>query len=197
MKSINLKLFCSTLLLLFFISSCTFEKRVYRPGYRIEWRKNKSFSDEASNQKQNESEEREINTTPNLQSIPLVDSITVISREQEIIIEQKIPQEQLDQKQNESEVRVNPKENESVEHIKNNLQEMVPLEKVEVIKEVQGISDSGGSNKGLYMILLALLLFGLGLIFFLYLGVFGLIMFIIFSIAAAIYFIVGLFMLIF
>ena len=193
MKNSATKILLYSFLISIVFSSCSFEKRVYRPGYRIEWRKNKSFSDEASNQKQNESEEQEINTTPNLQSIPLVDSITVISREQE----QKIPQEQLDQKQNESEERVNPKENVSVEHIKNNLQEMVPLEKVEIIKDVHGITDSGGPNKGLYMMLLALLLFGLGLLLFLYAGLFGLIMFIIFSIAAAIYFIVGLFMLIF
>ena len=197
MKSINLKLFCSTLLLLFFISSCTFEKRVYRPGYRIEWRKNKSFSDEVSQVKvkeqQQENLEQKKSIAHNLETFSDADSLVVLSLEQE---QQRSNQQEQQQQQQKNNSVDNPVEIKKINR-EENLQEMVPLEKVEVIKDVQGISDSGGSNKGLYMILLSLLLFGLGLIFFLYLGVFGLILFIIFSIAAAIYFIVGLFMLIF
>ncbi len=59
-------------------------------------------------------------------------------------------------------------------------------------KAVTNNSHTSGFTKGLLMILLALLLFGLGYIFYTSLGVIGLIFFIIFGIAAAIYFIAGL-----
>lgn len=59
-------------------------------------------------------------------------------------------------------------------------------------KAVTDNSHEGGFRKGLLMILLALLLFGLGYLFYTSLGVLGLIFYIIFGIAAAIYFIAGL-----
>ncbi|MES2618798.1 MAG: hypothetical protein V4613_13025 [Bacteroidota bacterium] len=59
-------------------------------------------------------------------------------------------------------------------------------------KAVTNNNHTSGFKKGLLMILLALLLFGLGYIFYTSLGVLGLFFYIIFGIAAAIYFIVGL-----
>lgn len=197
MKNSTAKIVLFLFLISMVLSSCTFEKRVYRPGYRIEWRKNKSFSDEVSQVKvkeqQQENLEQKKSIAYNLETFSDDDSLVVLGLEQE---KEQVQERTYQHGQQKNNIQDNPVENEKINH-KENLQELVPSEKVEVIKDVQGIADSGGSNKGLYMILLALLLFGLGLIFFLYLGVFGLILFIIFSIAAAIYFIVGLFMLIF
>lgn len=181
------------------ISSCTFEKRVYRSGYRIQKKhsigKNESFSEKSENHNKSE-----IDITENTNESVVIETNELFNNTSDSVIR---PNTSLasgstitieNSKSSNTEITSNYisiSENETLktEHEQN-------LPESNLINN-QGIQKSDrGVGYGIVMIVIALLLFGIGLLFNSVLGVFGLILFIIFAIAAAIYFLIGLFVLI-
>jgi hypothetical protein len=184
------------------ISSCTLEKRLYRSGYYIECRKNKgttspelAIPDYSTNEKTKKSTDSEITEIDlnNVVSSSEVEHYNIISSDRQ------------------AEKYVCPSEIKSIHNnfslIENGLgnkQEIITVSDIltkNVVKNIESTfqkkDDDTDRGKGIYMMLIALALFGLGYLFYSLLGTIGLVFFWIFGIGAGIFFLLGLLYVIF
>ncbi|MDP2385829.1 MAG: hypothetical protein Q8M29_05630 [Bacteroidota bacterium] len=194
MKKLNPLLFIPIAFIII-LSSCTSEKRIYRPGYSINWKKSRSTAKESK-----------------IININAQGSDTFIAKQGEPA---SLPQTKVSEtdfsKLNKKELtspignsaftstgsksdRVNNRHT-SIKGFTTDHKTILdsPHKKVQpaIYAKSKGDSGSGGVVKGILMIVLGFVLLGLGYIFYTSLGVFGTILFLIFGIAAVIYFIAG------
>ncbi len=182
-----------SLLLLFLTDSCTVEKRIHRRGYHIEWRnKNQSTgtvgeSRGSSNEIRVETQSREVVSSANELSEVL--SSKAVKNE---IIDNPVEMRTLNGETEILENAILKDQNFTADAIIYNQSEDKAADKAQSEKQ-----SSGGFKRGLYMLIMGLLLIGLGYLFYSLLGVFGLILFIIFGIGGGIMVIIGIVQMIF
>lgn len=184
----QLTLFITFLTVVLFISSCSIEKRMHRPGYHIEWKKSYQDINQEGTDKNPFVEEAQ-SSTPIVNQDFTIDPIE--NPDSYNLIQQNAGTEKP-----ETEVEMNAaaSSNENVSTtIENGKESILKKSIIKAEKKGNPFQDSDNKRaKGIYMMLLALAFFALGYLFFTILGVFGLILFWIFGIAAAIYFVIGL-----
>ncbi|ASS49699.1 MAG: hypothetical protein A3D31_08965 [Candidatus Fluviicola riflensis] len=173
------------------LGGCTIEKRLYQPGYHVEWQKRAQFGDrnEAVTDKQadqviaaNETNHETIAAT----SFPEEKTIT----EEETTMLSSAVSQALDRVSSVIEhptASNSPTLNQSAETL-DQANDTKPLLK-KMSKREGGPS---GLTKGLLLILMGLLLIGMGFLFQNILGVFGTILLIIFGLGGAIMIVVGI-----
>ncbi len=180
------------------LNSCSVEKRVYRPGFHIEWnqsKNNRNLPDESfketgqvAEQAQNASEISSENKMGS-QNNSAHDFKNTHSNEADKIIESSSSEKNVVVKNepisnapahsfSETDVKLSTQKNNSVKN------------------EFNPTNEFGGGKSGWFMLIMGLILIGIGFLFQSFLGVFGLILFIIFGIGGAIYFIAGVIILI-
>lgn len=185
------KLLCLCFSVSIIFCSCSIQKRVHRPGYAIEWNSGKRIGHTRKE------------TAPG--KTPL--SRTAKQQQTENAAEEFIPVGELtvlnpdkagDPFTKPADVKITrqarqlPLGNVKVTHSKPLLVKHKHAEQYQPLHQ----TNDDKIVKGLLFVLVALLLFGLGLIFALFLGLFGVVFLLIFSIAAVIFLVFGLLMMI-
>lgn len=181
------------LLLLFLSDSCTVEKRIHRRGYHIEWRNKNQSAGTVGENKKSSNEIRVENQLYRLESSE--NELSEITGNNALENEITDNSEPILTSQTEGRFldnAIQKEQNFASDAMIHDQSEDKAGESVR--SERQG---SGGFKRGLYMLIMGLLLIGLGYLFYSLLGVFGLILFIIFGIGGGIMVIIGIIQMIF
>ncbi len=172
----------------FVCCSCSMQKRIHRPGYAIEWNLGKRIrhvhqQTARSKAPGNKVELAQAETTAG-----------EFAAAHELVALNPSPENQQPAIAHEGGIIQKTAKSAS----KKSATTIHKSETTKEVKQYKPVQQTGDHNiiKGLLFILVALLLWGLGLIFASVLGLFGVILLLIFSIAALIFFVIGLIMMI-
>lgn len=177
---------CCILVLL--LGSCSIQKRVHRPGYAIEWNLCKRTNNE---HKQSTRNKKSINKTePQQAETPAEEFVET----QELASLHTSPENLQPAVTYQAKTTVQVKKV-APQKSATNTYKSKTTKAVKQYKPARQ-TDSDHIIKGLLFILVALLLYGLGLIFVSVLGLFGVVFLLIFSIAAIVFLVIGLIMMI-
>lgn len=182
------------------LSSCSMEKRVYMPGYHAEWKNSKYKIDKCEFGNSNTSKEVKSLDKDEVNTI-------VITKPTETSFANKsdmnknthsASSENLSYFTKSHKIEVAKKDNVVISNYTNltsktNIIPKNEIKKLNSTKKKKRENDSGGGAiSGLLMIILALALIGLGYLFYISLGIFGMILFIALGVGGAIFLIAGL-----
>lgn len=190
---------CSLLALLFLIASCTVEKRLHLRGYHIAGMKRMHTSSQDKPEiKETTLPAKGINTAT-IQSTDLETGVTerLKSENKELLVQNTTAGTHPEKSLPKTESSIPAVSKAEIAHQESNVTTIQGKKKTSESSTQMEREGMSKVTRGLLIILVALALFGLGLIFYSFMGVFGLVMLYIFGLGGAIFFIAGIFVMLF
>lgn len=192
---LSFSFFWTAILLVSVLVSCTIEKRLYQPGYHVEWNKRARSVNETEAVAEKQVLDQHIQADEkNTKMIPATPALekTMVAVEETPVLSQT--QDRVSNTTENSTVTNTASSDQQTETLDETLKRKSTLKKA---SHRPGSQSSRPFLRGLLLVLIGLLLIGIGLLFNSALGVFGTVLLVIFGLGGAIMVIVGLFVMTF